>query len=299
MGNVFRPESKPDVSETLQSQSGDRCYAWQPLTFRGVAAFAHASYQRLFWVQTFFAVLCAVAIVWALIHAWTPVIRSAVRNLPNEQPARAEQLLYPPSAPPLLAESRHLAVLLKPEGTVAAASDVRIEFQPRAMRVCSLFGCTVRPYPKGQTISLTRQEAIPWWDAWEPILLGIIGVGTGLFFLTVWTALATIVFLFLRLYAYFADRQLTLGGAWRLSAAAFLPGTLALIAALVLYALGTADLIRFLLAIPGHLLIALIYLVRGTLKVHLIPTVPPTSLNPFTATPAPDKASAEQSQPGP
>lgn len=291
MANVFRPEPKPEISEKPPSHSEERRQAWQPLTFHGVAAFAHTSYQRLFWVQMFFAVLGATAIVWALSFAWTPVIRSAVRNLPNEPPARAEQLMYPPSAEPVLAESRHLAILLKPEGPVAA-SDVRIEFQPSAMKVCSLLGCLPWRYPKGQTIYVTWSEAIPWWDAWQPILLGIVAIVSGLFFLSAWTVLATIVFLPIRLYAYFADRELTFGGAWRVSAAALLPGTLALIVALVLYALGTVDLIRFLLAVPGHLLIAIAYLVFGPLKVHRIPSVPPPSLNPFTATPGPDKASA-------
>jgi hypothetical protein len=291
MGNVFRPEPKPDASEDATGQSGDRRYAWQPITFRGVAAFAGASYPRLFWVQTFFAVLCAGTIVWALAHSWTPVIRSAVRSLPNEPPERAEQLVYPPSAPAVLAESRHLAVLLRPEGT-AAAADVRLEFQSAALRVCSLFGCLLRAYPKGKTIQLTRSEAIPWWDAWEPILLGIVGVASALFFLALWTVLPTFVFLLIRLYAYFADRQLNLGGAWRLSAAAFLPGSLVLIAALVLYALGIADLIRFLIAIPGHLLIALIYLWFAPLRVERIPTVPPPAVNPFTEAHGPDKTSA-------
>ena len=291
MGNVFRPEPKPEASSEATGQPGSGRCAWQPLTFRGVAAFAGASYPRLFWVQTFFAVLCAGTIVWALSHSWTPVIRSAVRSLPNEPPERVDQVIYPPSAPAVLAESRHLAVLLKPEGTVAAA-DVRIEFQPTTLRVCSLFGCLVRPYAKGKTIQLTRQEAIPWWDAWEPILLGIVGVVSALFFLTIWTVFPTFVFLGIRLYAYFADRQLNLGGAWRLSAAAFLPGSLALIAALILYALGIADLIRFLLAVPGHFLIALIYLAYAPLRVDRIPTVPPPALNPFTEAHGPDKTSA-------
>ena len=291
MGNVFRPEPKPEASGETTSRSGDRRYAWQPITFRGVAAFAHATYPRLFWVQVVFAVLCAVTIVWALAHSWAPVIRSAVRDLPNDPVERVEQLVYPASAPTVLAESRHLAVLLRPEGT-ASPADVRIEFQPTVTRVCSLFGCLLRPYPKGKAMHLTRQESIPWWDAWEPILLGIVAVVSALFFLTIWTVLPTLVFLGIRLYAYFADRQLNLGGAWRLSAAAFLPGTLALIAAVVLYALGIADLIRFLIAIPGHLLIALIYLWAAPLRVERIPTVPPPALNPFTEAPGPGKTSA-------
>ena len=286
MRNVFKPEP---VEADKPVSTAPR--AWQPITFRGVAAFAFASYNRLFWIQTAFAILCAAAIVWALCHAWTPVIRTAVRNLPQEAPVRSEQLIYPPSASPVLAESRHLAVLLKPEGG-AAASDVRIEFLPQSMRVCSLFGCIVRPYPKDRAIHLTRQDAVPWWGAWQPILLGIIAIASALFFLALWSVLATVCFLFVRLYAYFADRQLTIGGSWRLCAAAFLPGSLALILALVLYALGIADLIRFLLAIPGHFLIALLYLVCAPLKLNRIAGAPPPSLNPFTEGDGRDNTSA-------
>jgi hypothetical protein len=292
MRNVFKPQPKPEPTEGSPSAS-TLPTAWQPFTFRGVAAFAFASYTRLFWIQTFFAALCAAAIMWALNHAWTPVIRAAMRNLPNEAPVRTNQLVHPPSAGPVLAETRHLAVLLSAEGG-AAASDVRVEFLPAKVRVCSLFGCLVRPYAQNQTIHLTPQEAIPWWDAWQPILLGIVVIISWLFFLAVWTLLATVVFLFVRLYAYFADRQISIGGSWKLSAAAFLPSSLALIAVLVLYALGIADLIRFLLAIPGHLLIGLAYLAYAPRKLDPIPTVLPPSVNPFTAPDGRDKISAEQ-----
>ena len=287
MSNVFNPQPESPSESSLPASTLPA--AWQPLTFRGVAAFAGSSYQRLFWVQVFFAALCGAAIVWALHYAWVPVIRTGLRALPNEAPDRAGNLIYPPSAAGLLAESRHLAVLLKPEG-VTAAADVKIELRAEDARVCSLMGCWSRPYRKGRTIYFTRAEAVPWWDAWQPILLGIVGIASSLFFLAAWTLFGTIVFLFVRLYAYFADRQVTLGGSWRLSVAAFLPGSLALIGALVLYALGIADLIRFLLAVPGHLLIALLYLGFAPLKLDRIPAAPPPSINPFTATDGPDKA---------
>jgi hypothetical protein len=281
MANVFNPQPKPEPIEASAAVS-TLPTAWQPFTFRGVAAFAFASYNRLFWIQTVFALLCAAAIVWALHYAWTPVIRSAVRNLPNEAPTRSERLIYPSSAPPVLAESRHLAVLLRAQGG-AAGSDVRVEFFSDRIRICSLFGCLVRPYPRNQLIYLTRAEAIPWWDAWEPILLGIVGILSGLCFLAIWTVLATVFFLGVRLYGYFADRNLSMGGAWRLSAAAFLPGSFALIAALILYAIGSADLIRLLIAVPGHLLIALIYLAFAPLKVDRVPELPSLGANPFAS----------------
>ena len=191
----------------------------------------------------------------------------------------------------MLAESPHLAVLLNPPSGQTAA-DIRFEFRSHSLRICSLLGCLACPYPKGQTINVTRQEAIPWWDAWEPNLLGIIAVTSGLAFLALWSLLATVFFLPVRLYAYFADRQITLGGAWHLSAAAFLPGSLALITALILYAVGTADLIRFLVAVPGHLLFGIAYLVFAPRKLPLIPSVLPPAANPFTAAAGPDKTSA-------
>jgi hypothetical protein len=292
MRNVFKPQPQPEARAPSGSGSSLPA-AWQPFTFRGVAAFAHGSYNRLFWVQVFFAVLCAGAIVWAFNHSWAPVIGSAVRNLPNEPPVRTDQLVHAPSAGPVLAESRHLALLLNAGGG-AAASDVRVEFLSTRMRVCSLFGCLVRAYAKDRTVYLTRSEAIPWWDAWQPILLGIIGVISGLAFLALWTVMATLIFLCVRLYGYFADRQLTMGGSWKLTAAAFLPGSLAFILALVLYALGIADLIRFLIAVPGHLLIAVLYLAVAPRKLDLIPAVLPPTVNPFTATDAHDKTSAAQ-----
>jgi hypothetical protein len=286
--NVFNPQPEPTQEAAPVSTLPP---AWQPFTVRGVAAFACTSYQRLFWIQVFFAALCAGTIVWALHYAWTPVIRSAVRNLPNEAPVRTEQLVYPPSAPPVLAESRHLAVLLQPSAG-ATASDVRFEFYPRTLRSCSLLGCLVWAYPKNQAIYLTRQEAIPWWDAWEPNLFGIIAIASALCFLALWSLLATIFFLPVRLCAYFADRQLTLRGSWQLSAAAFLPGSLALIAALILYVIGTADLIHFLIAVPGHLLIGIACLALAPRKLDRITGVLTPSANPFTAAAGHDKTSA-------
>lgn len=277
MSNVFNPEPVEAPPAAPRAP-----VAWQPFTFRGVAAFASASYMRLFWVQIAFALCAAGVIVWALNYTWVPVVRSAVRNLPNEAPVRTGRIVHPPSTPPVLAESRHLGVVLRIQGaTTAAGSDLRIEFLPESLRVCSLFGCYASKYPKGRAIYLTRQEAIPWWGAWQPILLGSVVVSSGLFFLAAWTVLATALFLFLRLYAYFADRELTLGGAWRLAAATLLPASLGLIVVIILYALGLADLIRLLLAVPGHLLVAVVYLIFAPLRLPRIGTVPNPSANPF------------------
>src|SRR5215831_1390432 len=55
---------------------------WLPLTPRGVAAFARASWWRLLLVQFIFATLVAAAVVWFLDTAWFPTIHNAIRKLP-------------------------------------------------------------------------------------------------------------------------------------------------------------------------------------------------------------------------
>ena len=53
-------------------------FAWEPLTPRGVAAFARASFERLFIVQGLFALLAAAAVVWVLSDGVFPVIDDAI-----------------------------------------------------------------------------------------------------------------------------------------------------------------------------------------------------------------------------
>ncbi len=61
-----------------------RPVAWQPLTPRGVAAFARASGGRLLLVQLLLASLAAAVVVWFLQEAWFPVIHQAIGQLPGQ-----------------------------------------------------------------------------------------------------------------------------------------------------------------------------------------------------------------------
>ena len=58
-------------------------FAWEPLTPRGVAAFARASFERLFVVQAVFALIAAAAVVWVLSDGIFPVIDAAIDQLPD------------------------------------------------------------------------------------------------------------------------------------------------------------------------------------------------------------------------
>lgn len=261
--------------------------AWQPFTPKGAAAFARATFGRVLLIEFIVALLSAVALLWFLQTAWFPTTRAAIKNLALQGSIHRQELAYPATAPGLLAEGHFLAFLVNvgtdPSGGLA--SDFRIEFRQGDALVCSLAGCLTLAYPKGWTFQLNRTELEPLWDAWEPILLGIAAVGTVFFLMLAWCALATLYSVPGWLAAYFADRELSWGGSWRLASASLMPGALFLIAGLVLYGLTAIDLLRFAIMLPLHLLpgpvfvlTSLFFLPRATQGVHI-------SANPFASAP--------------
>ena len=287
--NVFSPPPPPPPPAAELPPRHP--FAWQPLTPRGVAAFAFANYNRIFWIQTLFALGLASTVVWFLFANWTPVIRAAVRALPDQGIIREQRLMYPPEGPEMLAKSRYLGIEVRRDefSTTAAGADVRVEFYPNAVRVCSMFGCAARLYPPGQPVPFAQQELIPWWAAWEPVFLGIVGILVALGFLILWHAVASVVFLMVRLVAYFADRQLNLGGSWRISAAAMLPGAIVLILAIVLYGTGAIDLLHLALAAAIHWVVQATYLIWAPFRLPRMATTGTPSANPFSGSEEPAK----------
>jgi len=63
-----------------------------------------------------------------------------------------------------------------------------------------------------------------------------------------------------RLVGFFADRQCSLGASWRLAGAALMPGALLTCGAILLYGLGTLDLVRLAAAGAAHWVIGWVYL---------------------------------------
>ena len=64
-----------------------------------------------------------------------------------------------------------------------------------------------------------------------------------------WACLATVYCLPAWLIGFFANRDCSLGGSWRLAGAALMPGALLMCAVIVLYGWGALDLVR--LAVAG------------------------------------------------
>jgi hypothetical protein len=83
------------------------------------------------------------------------------------------------------------------------------------------------------------------------------------------------------LIGFFADRDLPVRASWRLAGATFLPGSLFMTIAIVLYGLGVLDLVRLGFAEAIHMVIGWVYLFISPFKVPRHPQVAASQANPF------------------
>jgi hypothetical protein len=241
--------------------------AWQPLTPKGVAAFAKAPTSRLLLVQLFFALLTAgVVCVWVN-NCWFKIITKGVSNLPDKGEIRDAQLYWYGDSPVLLAENRFLAIAvdLHHAGRVRSPAHAEVEFGLKSCKISSLLGYFPVRYPSGYIIAFNRGELGPWWGAWHPALLGIMAILLIVTLLGVWALLAALYSLPTWILGFFADRGLSLPECWRLSGAALMPGCLFLTVAILVYGLGFLDLVQLGFAMAVHLIIGWLATLLGTL----------------------------------
>jgi hypothetical protein len=264
------------------SASADTTFAWEPLTPRGVAAFAHARLSRLLLVQFVVASLAAAAVIWFLSDGCFPTVRAAIRNLPATGAIRSGRLDWYGNLPQILGEGRFLAFIvdLNHSGQIHSPADVQFEFGRETLRVFSLLGYAEWNYPSDWIIAFNRTELEPLWGAWEPELLAItvLAVVAGLMLL--WAALATVYFLPAWLIGFLANRGLDFRGSWKLAGAALMPSALLLTAAVVLYDFAALDLIQFCFIFSAHFALGWIYLFLSQLFLPRIDPTPPKG-NPF------------------
>jgi hypothetical protein len=258
-------------------------FAWQPLTPRGVAAFARASLGPLLVVQFLVASIFAAAVLWFLVTCWFPVIRQSIEVLPETGQIRSGVLEWPENSPVRLAESHFLAIIVDVSRTGLARSTAQLsaEFNRSGWRIFSFFGFIELPYPSSGTLPFNRQELLPWWGAWNPVVLAAVAAAVISGLMLTWWLLASLYCLPVWVIGFFVDRDLDLKSSWRLAGAALLPGALFMAGCIPLYGLAYLDLFRLGLGWAVHLAISWIYLVWGTL------CVPPAAIegavisNPF------------------
>ncbi|MGD0744360.1 MAG: hypothetical protein ABSA45_04310 [Verrucomicrobiota bacterium] len=265
------------------SASVDSAFAWEPLTPRGVAAFAHARPGRLLLVQFIVAVLTSAAVDCFLHMGCFPTITAAIKQLPDQGEIRAGRLNWHGESPALLAEGGFLAfdVDLEHAGQIHSPAQMQIEFGRESVRVISLLGYADFRYPSDQPLYFDRTDLEPLWDAWKPDILGIATGAVVVGLMLAWTVMATVYFLPVWLFCFFADRDLNFRQCWRLAGAALMPGALLLAATIAFYALGALDLIQMSFAFGAHLVLGWIYLFISPL--FLTRTSPTEKRNPFTS----------------
>jgi hypothetical protein len=260
--------------------------AWQPLTPGGVAAFAAASPGRLWLVQLIVACLAALCIVWFLHRAWAPVVAKAIEQLPAQSEIRHARLNWAGPSPESLAENRFLAVAvdLKHEGQARSPAHLQMELGESTIKVISLLGFVEMAYPQGWRIGLGRADAEPWWGAWKPALLAMAGALAAATLIVLWAILGSLYSGPVWLIAFFANRQTTWAGAWRLSQAALLPGALVLSTGVVLYGFGVLDLLLLFVAAGLHILVGWVYVTTAVFRLPIQKEEGATKENPFAAT---------------
>lgn len=273
--DVSPPPLRPDKPLTPRE-------AWQPFTPRGAAAFANATLTRVMLAQLAVALILAAALVWFLRVAWFPVITDAIQQLPVAGNISQGKLNFSGESPATLAENRQLALVvdLSRRESAGHAADIQFTFEGTRVAACGAFGCRWQPYPLGYRFSFNRPELEPIWGAWRGPILGIVAFGTVACLYVMWWAFALVYVPLIKFIAFFIDRGVTWDGAWRLSAAALLPGALIVALALVLYGFGVVDLFRFGLLYVLHLLCGFLFVVTSPFFLPKILPVTPTK-NPF------------------
>jgi len=260
-----------------------RPIAWQPLTPKGVAAFATAKLGRVWLIQLIIAIIAGVCVAWCLSSTWIPVITSAVDQLPDKAEIRRATLNWDGESPRRLADNQFLSVAvdLKHEGLARSPAHIQAELGEKTVKVMSLLGFVEAPYPDGWLVSLTRAEAQPWWGAWKLPILWIAGAATVCVLMVIWTILSTVYFVPAWMVAFFANKQSTLAGVWRVCAAALMPGALVFCASIIFYGVGALDLPELALLAAIHIAVGWVYLATALICLPERPEEINEKENPF------------------
>jgi hypothetical protein len=255
--------------------------AWEPITPRGVASFARASYERLLVVQCLMAMGVALVVVWVLANGFFPTVTEAIEQLPETGQIVGGELSLPEASPQLLSEGPFLAFVVdrKHSGEIRSPAQFQLEFGGDSLLIFSLFGVAEIDYPSDQSFFFNRIDLQPKWGAWEPDLLGLAGMAVFFGLMLSWGLLATAYCLVCWLIAFFANRDLNLIQSWRLAGAAMMPGAFLMGFSIWLYGMGAFDLVKLCFAFGMHLIIGWIYLFVSPLFLNR--AVPVSSKNPF------------------
>ena len=267
--------------------------AWQPLTFRGVAAFAGATATRVFIVQ-FLVLLVAVAcLLQALELTWWPAVQKAIQALPEIGRVQHGQLDWHGEPFAVLADSPALSILVDAAGRQepGQVADMQVEIAKTEIRLCTLVGSLPIVFDPVWDFPLNRVDLVPWWGAWKPAIVAVTALFFAVALVGAWWLLATLYTLPLRLLAVLAGRPITLGGCWRIAAMALLPGALLLSLGILAYGLIRLPLVLLVIIFVLHFLAGWIYSVAAIFRLDTHAAIAAAAAaNPFFPATAPAAA---------
>ena len=258
-------------------------FAWEPLTPRGVAAFARAKLSRLLLVQFIVALLAAAAVAWFFDDGCFPTISEAIQQLPADGEIHSGKLDWHGDPSQLLADGKFLAfdVDLNHSSQIHPTADVQIEFGGDSIRIFSLLpGYSEIFYVPNRGAPFNRTELGPLWGAWEAEILFIAAAAVTAGLLLIWWILATIYFLPVWLLGFYANRDLNFRACWKLSGAALLPGALLMAGGVLLYNAGFFDLVSLGFVFAAHFALGWVYLFLSQFFLPRISETKPKG-NPF------------------
>jgi hypothetical protein len=280
---VAAPADQPPATDQRPTRSRPVFGAWQPLTGGGVAAFGAASFVRTLAFQLVFALGASLVIVWSVRHAWFPPITEALTRLPGGGAEIVSgRLRWPDTNAVALAESPQLGLAVDPAGTdeLGRTADLQVQLRRDGVRLEGLFGHQLLAYPPDLAVPLDCVGGTAAWGAWNWVGLVFVGLATLVTLFALWWSTALALALPVWLAAFVFRRALTLGGAWRLTAAAWLPATLVLLGGVSLYATHGVRLTGLAVLTAAHLAIPILWLIWGLCRLPAR-TAPKRSANPF------------------
>ena len=240
---------------------------WLPLTPHGVAAFSGAAWTRMAVVLLGAGAGVAAAGVWFLCACWTPVVSEAVRRLPERALVSGGALHWEGDTPARLGENKWLALVVDARDTQlpGRVADLEVTLGAQRLTLASLTGRLPVRYSKTWNTSLSRTDWLPWWEAWRWPILAAAALGIMAAMILCWSLLALLYSPLPHALCSCSERDLTWGGAWRLSVAALMPGVCLLCAGLAGYGLGFLDLIHLAGCYALHLAAGWVFLVISPL----------------------------------
>lgn len=263
--------------------------AWQPLTFRGVAAFAGATATRVFIVQFLVLLVAMACLLQSLELTWWPAVQKAIQALPEIGRVQHGQLDWHGEPFAVLADSPALSILVDAVGKhePGQVADLQVEIAKTEIRICTLVGCLPIAFEPVWDFPLNRVDLVPWWGAWKPAIVAVTALLLAVALVGAWWLLATLYTIPLRLLAVLAGRPITLGGCWRIAAMALMPGALFLSLGILAYGLIRLPLVLLAIIFVLHFLAGWIYSAAAIFRLDTHAAI--AAANPFVPATAPAK----------